>query len=190
MIGNDIVDLRLAEKQSNWKRRGFLDKVFSREEQAVISSSSVPDTLVWRLWSMKESAYKARLRSQKSIQINPRSFNCQILSETEGLVKYGKNRYHTVSQITSDFIHTRASLSKSDLGIFSNVIHMDQCLLQSDQLYKVLISFVAGYRLDLTDLELVKNSLGIPELFSKGKRTQVLCSLSHHGRYGSYLTKI
>jgi len=190
MIGNDIVDLSLAKKQSNWRRRGFLEKVFSRDEQVMISGSSAPDTLVWRLWSMKESAYKAQVRIEKSIQINPKSFECQILSETQGLVKNGKNNYHTVSEVTKDFIHTRASSSESDVGVFSNVIHMDLCLLQSDQIYKALISFVASCRLDLTDLELIRNSLGVPELFSKGNRTQVLCSLSHHGRYGSYLTKI
>ena len=190
MIGNDIVDLSLAKQQSNWRRRGFLEKVFSRKEQVMISGSSSPDIVVWRLWSMKESAYKAQVRIKKSIQINPKSFDCQILSETEGLVKNGKNIYHTVSEITNDFIHTRANSSESDVGVFSSVIHMDQCLLQSDQLYKALLSFVAGCRLDLTDLELVKNSFGIPELLSRGKRTQVLCSLSHHGPYGSYLTKI
>ena len=33
MIGNDIVDLDLARKESNWKRKGFLDKIFSLQEQ-------------------------------------------------------------------------------------------------------------------------------------------------------------
>ena len=31
MIGNDIVDLSLAAIQSNWQRRGFLEKQFTKK---------------------------------------------------------------------------------------------------------------------------------------------------------------
>ena len=191
MIGNDIVDLELAQKKSNWRRRGFLEKVFSRKEQIMIAESSEPDILVWRLWSMKESAYKAQLRIQKSIKINPKSFDCQILSKKKGVVISGKNIYHTISEMNNDFVYTQARTTESDLGIFSRVIDMDQSHSQSDQLYKALISYVSTCTChDQTDIQIVKNSLGIPELLQKGKKTHMLCSLSHHGRYGSYLTKI
>ena len=33
MLGNDVVDLQLAAVQSDWRKKGFLDKVFSAEEQ-------------------------------------------------------------------------------------------------------------------------------------------------------------
>jgi hypothetical protein len=33
MIGNDVVDLALAQKESNWKRKGFLNKLFTSVEQ-------------------------------------------------------------------------------------------------------------------------------------------------------------
>ena len=33
MIGNDIVDLKQAAKDSNWQRPRFLDKVFTKHEQ-------------------------------------------------------------------------------------------------------------------------------------------------------------
>ena len=36
MIGNDIVDLKLAKNQSNWQRKGFLEKQFTEEEQKTI----------------------------------------------------------------------------------------------------------------------------------------------------------
>ena len=35
MIGNDVVDLRRALVESNWKRKGFLTKVFSDSEQQI-----------------------------------------------------------------------------------------------------------------------------------------------------------
>ena len=36
MIGNDVVDLKLAATESNWKRKGYLDKLFSVAEQEYI----------------------------------------------------------------------------------------------------------------------------------------------------------
>jgi hypothetical protein len=42
VIGNDIVDLA-ARKESNWKRPGYLNKIFTTKEQLLISSAeSIP----------------------------------------------------------------------------------------------------------------------------------------------------
>jgi phosphopantetheinyl transferase (holo-ACP synthase) len=53
VIGNDIVDLALARKESNWKRPGYLNKIFTTKEQLLISSAENPNTMVWNLWSRK-----------------------------------------------------------------------------------------------------------------------------------------
>jgi hypothetical protein len=45
VIGNDIVDL--AWKESNWKRPGYLNKIFTTKEQLLISSAENPNTMVW-----------------------------------------------------------------------------------------------------------------------------------------------
>ena len=58
MIGNDIVDLALAKKESNWKRNRFLDKIFTTKEQVLIVDAENPEIMVWNLWSRKEAAYK------------------------------------------------------------------------------------------------------------------------------------
>ena len=39
MIGNDIIDLSLAETESNWQRKGFLEKQFTAKEQAIIDTA-------------------------------------------------------------------------------------------------------------------------------------------------------
>ena len=62
MIGNDVIDLTLANQESNWKRKGFLQKLFSASEQQRILKSANPSQMVWILWSIKESVYKANLR--------------------------------------------------------------------------------------------------------------------------------
>lgn len=62
MIGNDVVDLKLAATESNWKRTGYLDKIFTVAEQKFIFSAENETEMVWVLWSIKESVYKAFLR--------------------------------------------------------------------------------------------------------------------------------
>lgn len=188
MIGNDIVDLKLAEKQSNWRRKGFMEKVFSANEQAMIFEAEKPDFMVWRLWSMKESAYKARLRIQKQIQINPKDFECQILSDQKGMVYFGSKLYHTRSEMNDNFVHTQACSKEFEDSLLSKVIDMDQSRLGSNQLYNAaILSVVTSANPEKPDVEIRKNNLGIPELFRMGKKMPVLCSLSHHGRYGSYV---
>ena len=188
MIGNDIVDLNLAEKQSNWRRKGFLEKVYSSNEQAMILESSAPDILVWKLWSMKESAYKARLRVHKSIQLNPKAFECQILADDKGIVTCGGKIYHTVSEVNNNFVHTQAYAGESGTGLFSEVISISQDHLGKKQLYNAMISSIAiSMSYDESDVVIEKNFLGIPELYQMGQKIHQLCSLSHHGRYGSYV---
>ena len=58
MIGNDIIDLSAAKLESNWQRRGFLEKQFTKNEQRQILSAQNSFVCVWRIWSMKEAAYK------------------------------------------------------------------------------------------------------------------------------------
>lgn len=189
MIGNDIVDLGLAKVQSNWRRKRFLEKVFSSNEQAMIFRSEKPDNVVWRLWSMKESAYKAHLRIQKRIQINPRSFDCQFLSEHEGIVICDTQEYHTLTEINNNYLHTRAYKKDFSADLFSKVIAVEQNQSSSSELYnKMLLSVAAIMNWEKESTRIEKNYLGIPELYRFGKRSSVLCSLSHHGRYGSYLT--
>ena len=58
MIGTDIIDIVEAKKTSNWERPRFLEKLFTSNEQQLIHNSENKFVMVWRLWSMKEAAYK------------------------------------------------------------------------------------------------------------------------------------
>ena len=86
MIGNDIIDLKLAKKESNYLRAGFLEKQFSSNEQAIIKSTSNTFLLVWRLWSMKEAAYKVYTQQNETRFFAPKKFDCLISSDLNGFV--------------------------------------------------------------------------------------------------------
>jgi hypothetical protein len=49
LIGNDVIDLSLAKKESNWQRKGFLKKLFSNDEQQLILEALNSFEMVWRL---------------------------------------------------------------------------------------------------------------------------------------------
>ena len=84
MIGNDLVDLKLAAKQSNWQRKGFLDKLFTPKEQGYILNSDDSFKTVWLLWSMKESAYKAYLLMHNDRFFAPKKLACHLTSKNNG----------------------------------------------------------------------------------------------------------
>ena len=86
MIGNDLVDLKLANIQSNWQRKGFLDKLFTPKEQEYILNADNPFETVWLLWSMKESAYKAYLQIYGCRFFAPKKLACSLLSKNKGTV--------------------------------------------------------------------------------------------------------
>ena len=107
MIGNDIVDLAKAKKDSNWQRKGFLDKLFTENEQQLIKTSENPEQMVWNLWSRKEAAYKIYNRQTGVRFFNPKVFVCEADE-----VVFGANKYYTQTQVTPDFIYTIAVTSK------------------------------------------------------------------------------
>ena len=79
MIGNDVIDLKAAKKESNWRRKGFLQKLFTETEQDYILHSENPFLSVWLFWSMKEAFFKAQESSIHNEQLKRTHFqNCEL----------------------------------------------------------------------------------------------------------------
>ncbi|WP_432708927.1 4'-phosphopantetheinyl transferase family protein [Pedobacter sp.] len=110
MIGNDIVDLRTAKQESNWQRKGFLNKVFTPAEQNLILKSATPDILVWLLWSMKEAAYKIYSKETGIRNYAPTSLVCTLHDldgqRSSGEVTIAGRKYYSRSSLHNTFIHT------------------------------------------------------------------------------------
>lgn len=113
MIGNDIVDLIQADADSNWQRKGYLQKIFSKEEQEMILTAANPSLLVWLLWSMKESVYKIHSRAMNWNVFAPLKIVCTGLELKEtfatGTLTCQHIKYYTKSCISKEFVHTVAS---------------------------------------------------------------------------------
>ena len=185
MIGNDIIDLKLAAIQSNWQRKGFLNKIFTEEEQYVILNSENSFQTVWLFWSMKESAYKIYVRKHKNRFFAPKKFNCKLISETKGIVYIEQQGYTTSSTIDDNYIFTQATIR--NCPNLENGYFKVENEFQSQEVYKKLKETVSR-KLNIPSAELLvkKDNIGIPKLYQNNKQLEILFSLSHHGNYGAY----
>jgi phosphopantetheinyl transferase (holo-ACP synthase) len=155
MIGNDIVDLALAQKESNWRRKGFLDKIFSSSEQLLILNSENPEIMVWNLWSRKEAAYKIYNRQTGIRGFFPLQLVCNYENSIHGTVFIDGFRYYTQTEVCKEFIHTIAVAQKE---YFKRVI--------------------------VLDLNKTVNKVdGIPFIEDKKNKSIIPVSISHHGAF-------
>lgn len=189
MTGNDIVDIKIAAAESNWKRKGFLEKIFTPQEQQYINESATPDKMVWRLWSMKESAYKIYVRQYGGRFFSPQAFSCCLLSKTAGIVEYKDCIYQTKTKITSSYIHTvanklNAETSQTIVKCFRPGIlkysHQQQFIYT-----KIIESFCTSCKDFNRKVSVEKDKNGIPFLYC-GNNLQIPLSITHHGNFAAF----
>lgn len=186
MIGNDVVDLRLAAVQSNWRRKGFIEKVFTSQEQELITTAIDPDHIVWLLWSMKEAAYKIHQRRYKlQRRLNWLGQECHILckdnSGASGKVRIEKDWYYTSSEISMEALCSFAVKDKN-LQV-KNVLLKNHGREAKAQLKKELAK---RFLLDPTALAVKKDPEGIPFVTYRERLFFSSFSLSSHGRFSGY----
>lgn len=114
MIGNDIVDLALAKKESNWKRNGYLDKIFTSKEQFLIKNAVDSDVMVWNLWTRKEAAYKIFNRETGKRGFFPLLLECILDDEKTGKVVILDKSYFTKTIIDDNAVYTVAVIHELD----------------------------------------------------------------------------
>ena len=179
MIGNDIIDLSAAKVESNWQRRGFLEKQFTKNEQRQILSALNSFVCVWRIWSMKEAAYKIYTQQNELRFFAPKKFNCSIISEKFGLVNFKEQVFYTSSIVTSEYIFTLASVEKK-IKAYSNLV-MPRLI---DRMIKKQLENITTFSSDEIEQKKTKNNA--PVYYYKDILLTKSCSISHHGNYGVF----
>ena len=174
MIGNDIIDLSLARTQSNWERKGFLEKQFTQKEQQLISSTRDSFEMVWRLWSMKEAAYKIVVQQLEKRFFAPKKLECQIISETEGEVTFENQTFKTNTRASRKYMYTVAG--EEEVGWLGK-------LLTGEELKQEI-----GAKVGLipSEIQIKKNAIGVPTIYHKGCRISRSFTKTHHGNYSAF----
>jgi phosphopantetheinyl transferase (holo-ACP synthase) len=164
MIGNDVIDILQSRKESNWQRRGFIEKIYTLDEQFLITNAADPETMVWILWSMKEAAYKVYNRQTKIREYIPQKLVCSIGLQNHnsitGSVICSGTTFYTNTILFQDHIHTIA------------VSHFDN-------LNKVI---------EIKKEAISKDKNGLPYLSNTLQNTIQDVSVSHHGQFEKVVT--
>ncbi|NJM79374.1 MAG: 4-phosphopantetheinyl transferase family protein [Flavobacterium sp.] len=107
------------------ERKGFLAKLFTAFEQELIINTSNQEEMVWMLWSIKESTYKAYQR----IHYNRGFYPVKI--EIQSVKRIGKQYYSTIflfgslfygkTSIKNDVIYTIVVQNKNYFKIIQTI---------------------------------------------------------------------
>ena len=121
-IGNDIVDLCDPLAQSKENNLAFLARVFSSEEQRLISKSIAPHVMLWTLWSIKEASLKAAKKLLSNINFIPKKFSCEIIEAKRARWRcyYNSACFNVHVTTTSDYVHAVAV--SNDVFFISTVL--------------------------------------------------------------------
>lgn len=186
MIGVDIVVLKFATCNSRWREQRFLDKLFSLEEQEFICSDEKRLQNIWRLWSMKESAYKIISRTDAVMRFNPKAYGCYVTNEKQGRVEFENSFISTVTSSHQSFIHTTAFV---DNHWTSEVFKLksSEAKTQHKEAYQRAIKAFSNLKgVSENMIEIYKNQNGAPEFYSCGNLYTEQLSLTHHGNFGAF----
>ncbi|MFD1062652.1 4'-phosphopantetheinyl transferase superfamily protein [Winogradskyella litorisediminis] len=184
MVGNDIVDIAQAQKDSNWQRPRFLDKLFTEKEQEFIKNSEDKTITVWQFWSMKEAAYKLYVQQNPSRFYAPKQFEC-VAHASIWKVNYKEFSCYLSTKKTTDYILSEARLIPHK--ITSEVlVFKDENLKSQRQVLRDKLSERIGKsdNISTNTIEFQKSEFGIPTVKFDSKRMNV--SLTHHGRFGAF----
>jgi phosphopantetheine--protein transferase-like protein len=186
MIGNDVVDLAAAEEQSNWQRKGFLQKVFTTGELKLLAASEHPHQTVWLLWSMKEAAYKAHQRALNlPRKLNWQALNCELFTfskdKASGVVTNAGKQYYTTSILNDHFIYSSA-VNNQNIPIKNAVFKASSAAMKSLFQNKLAVEFGILPQ----DLKVLKNEHGMPGVYYKDQQFLSNVSFSDHGRFAAY----
>lgn len=186
MIGNDIIDLKLALSQTRAENLRFQKKIFTRNEQEFIQNSTNPEVHLWLLWSIKEAVYKAHQRIFKlPRKLNPIKIECTPITYSKnimaGLGKVDGINYKTSSYLTSDYIHSISHLeTKQDhyVKIVSEPINLKQDMIHEFSSRNLVLK---------EQLQIIKDRYSIPFFSLKNKKLNTSFSISHHGNFAAYI---
>jgi phosphopantetheinyl transferase (holo-ACP synthase) len=188
--GNDIVDLATAAVESNWRRKGFLEKIFTQQEQEYVKHAAAPDEMVWRLWTMKESAYKIHTGQYGGRFFAPQKLSCIISTDIAGTVNIDTFSYHTITTCTGKYIYSIATGKHTKAALFLNCCFMipGLCLTKQQQFIyeKIICRYTKFTGTEKTQVAVRKNNMAVPFLYIKSDNSQIPVSITHHGLYAAF----
>ena len=179
LIGNDIVHLTTAAEESNWKRTGYLEKIFTEDEQQIILHASHPLRSVWSIWAMKEAVYKAHYRKTKKWEYAPSKIRCQNLEKKHSSITstatYHGEQYVIKTILSGDLIH---AIAAKQIDTLQSVQRFEK-----KNFPKNYTEYLIQNKFLSENETIIKNHSGVPYIVNQSSNQAYSISISHHGDY-------
>lgn len=177
MIGNDIVDLDMLFEQHKASNNRFLSKICTENEINYIKKSELPDLSLWRIWTMKESAYKIASALNNFRLYNPKKFETKIYDTENGIVDSQWGCFNVYTIVNNDFIH---SIAYTGDFFFDEKIALTQNY--SSEVRELCLQHL---KLKVPNIinPFIDSENGVPMIMTESTKNNISISLSHQGRY-------
>jgi len=186
MIGNDIVCLSTANRSKHLGSKRFLDKIFTEEEQVMIVNSEDKNGFIWKLWAVKESAYKLFVQQDFKPEYAPKKIVCKK-ADDNFLVSMGKFKTEVDCTANAQFVYAQTVSEQSKVITSYFDLESSEFKIQAQQVKMALKQKASEiFGINVGNIQLEKNSHHIPKLSYKNTFLPVSISLTHHGHYGAF----
>lgn len=207
MLGNDVVDLRDVDARPETFAPRFDQRVFSKEEQRMIAQDSNPLARRWAHWAAKEAAYKLAKQVDSDFVFRPSqliaryerdSDSGRATLERRGFLELPHRRKGVILQLeirsfeTPNYVHVVALPFGSDWGGADHVVErLTHKSGDSSVAVRVMAIREISRRLGVgAERIAIGRRERIPTVELDGMPTSLALSLSHHGRWVAYATRL
>jgi phosphopantetheinyl transferase (holo-ACP synthase) len=185
MIGNDVVDLRIAGSRPRSPR--FDVRVMAPGEQEALRESGEPEHLRWVFWAAKEAAYKAARQLDGKVVFSPSRFVVDLRSEGAGEVEHQGRRFALSFDSDGERVHAVARKEGLPADAFAFRVRALEGVPrgeeQSREARRLAIELLSGWLDESPEALAIHREERVPRLHVSGAPSPVRISLSHHGRF-------
>jgi hypothetical protein len=202
--GNDIVALSATDRERTTRPR-FYSRILNAGEQALYDQQALAglpfDNYVWLLWSIKESVYKYKQRTDPGLVFSPTKIPVRQVrppfgdpGSPSGDVFYTAtigDTLHSRSIVRDDIITTVVSADENfantrwGFGPIGTAGHAHQSAAVRASLVRGLNAALPreGLALPCEQLQIAKNPDGCPVILDGEEQLNIPVSLAHHDRW-------
>ncbi len=205
--GNDIVALSATDKERTILPR-FFSRILDAGEQMLYDQPALRalpfDNYVWLLWSVKESVYKYKQRTNPGLVFSPTKIPIRKLTPPSGqplppsaqlpspsgeafykaTIVYGSDRLYSRSIVRDDMISTVVSNDENFKNTSWECKQIDHSgyAHQSSAVRKLAVDQLSA-TLSGDHLQIGKNTAGYPVVLDGEEQLDIPISLAHHDRW-------
>lgn len=195
MIGNDIIDLQLARKNTRITQERYWRKVLTEVEIFHLKKQADVSLAFLLLWAAKEATYKLASKIHGTHLFSPKSI---VIKNCENIHKRSSTYVSSLSPLGITHLKLKATSYTVEAYAASDLHLLEQAIFQQIKLpgstYKIqsqatqeqLVKNISQFLSIPIEKISIQKENSIPKLYLSRKKSPIDITLSHHGRWGAF----